>query len=76
MKRPYVTEYFDTESAAGKKPYSKGYSTSLTNAKRNVAIHLIVGDCKLGVISNRMSGQRLDALRASNIRFTHYNDEQ
>lgn len=69
MKRPYRTDYYDVADASGKLPVRSGHSSSLRNARRNIAMHLVVGDYKLGVVIDKRSEQMVTFLRVQDIQF-------
>lgn len=75
--RNFITEYFEGQTASGKKPIRTGYARTADNAKKNIAVHLILGDiqgCGLGVVRHRKTGARIESLRANDLRFKQYNE--
>jgi hypothetical protein len=63
IRRPYQTLYFDSVSAAGKKPVAMGYCTTLKGARRCIAVHLVLGDYPLGVVMNRHNEKVVSHMR-------------
>jgi hypothetical protein len=63
MIRHFVTEYFTSPDASGKKPDSKGYASSLRGARRNMAVRIVLGQYGLAVVSERNSRDVLSVMR-------------
>ena len=63
MRRHFVTEYFFSADASGKKPDSSGYAASLRGARRNMAVRLVLGQYGLAVVSERDTGNVLSIMR-------------
>jgi hypothetical protein len=53
MKRPYITQYFETPNASGKKPASTGYAATLHGARRNMAVRIVLGQYGLAIVAER-----------------------
>jgi len=53
MKRPYITQYFETPNASGKKPASTGYAATLRGARRNMAVRIVLGQYGLAIVAER-----------------------
>ena len=49
MERQFVTQYFSSADASGKKPDSTGYAASLRGARRNMAVRIVLGQYGLAV---------------------------
>lgn len=52
-KRPYITQYFETPNASGKKPTSVGYAATLRGARRNMAVRIVLGQYGLAIVAER-----------------------
>jgi hypothetical protein len=63
MKRPFITQYFLSPDASGKKPVSVGYAASITGARRNMAVRIVVGQYGLAVVLERDSHEVLSVMR-------------
>jgi hypothetical protein len=73
--RKFITEYYLGQSAQSSRPIRVGYASTLENAKKNIAVHLILGDIEgvgLGVVRHRRTRARLESLRVSDLKFKHY----
>jgi hypothetical protein len=63
MKREYVTQYFLSPDASGKKPDSTGYAASLRGARRNMAVRIVLDQYGLAVVAARDTRQVLSVMR-------------
>jgi hypothetical protein len=63
MKREYVTQYFFSPDASGKKPDSTGYAASLRGARRNMAVRIVLDQYGLAVVAARDTRQVLSVMR-------------
>jgi hypothetical protein len=61
--RQFVTQYFHTPDASGKKPASTGYAATLRGARRNMAIRIVLGQYGLAVVAKRDTRQVLSVMR-------------
>jgi hypothetical protein len=66
MKREYVTQYFFSPDASGKKPDNTGYAASLRGARRNMAVRIVLGQYGLAVVAARDTRQVLSVMRRTN----------
>ena len=53
MKRPFITMYFQTPNASGKKPDTTGYAATLQGARKNMAVRIVLGQYGLAVVKDR-----------------------
>jgi hypothetical protein len=53
MKRPFITQYFETPNASGKKPTSVGYAATLRGARKNMAVRIVLGQYGLAIVAER-----------------------
>lgn len=58
VKRPFVTQYFDSADASGKNPVSFGYAASLSGARKNMTVRIVLGQYRLATVSERV-GRRM-----------------
>jgi hypothetical protein len=56
LTRPYRTEYYASETAAGKRPVAQGYAVTLKGARRSVAMRIILGEYAFGAVIHRTTG--------------------
>jgi hypothetical protein len=63
MIRHFVTQYFNSPDASGRKPESTGYAASLRSARRNMAVRIVLGQYGLAVVSERGTGEVLSVMR-------------
>ena len=63
MKRQFVTQYFFSPDASGKKPDNNGYAASLRGARRNMAVRIVLGQYGLAVVTSRDTRQVLSVMR-------------
>jgi hypothetical protein len=66
MERLFVTQYFSSADASGKKPNSTGYAASLRGARRNMAVRIVLGQYGLAVVAARETRQVLSVMRRTN----------
>lgn len=53
MKRPYITQYFESPDASGKTPASTGFAATLRGAQRNMAVRIVLGQYGLAAVKER-----------------------
>lgn len=63
MQRLYVTQYFYTPDASGKKPDNTGYAATLRGARRNMAVRIVLGQYGLAVVAARETREVLSVMR-------------
>jgi hypothetical protein len=66
MERQFVTQYFFSADASGKKPDNTGYAASLRGARRNMAVRIVLGQYGLAVVAARETRQVLSVMRRTN----------
>lgn len=63
FKRPFVTRYFESPDASGKKESSTGYAASIRGAKRNMAVRIVLDQYGLAVVTSRATREVLLTMR-------------
>lgn len=63
FKRPFVTRYFESADASGKKESSTGYAASIRGAKRNMAVRIVLDQYGLAVVTSRATREVLLTMR-------------